>query len=123
MKIASQLLIVAVFLGLSISVVSTAFANDNAKWPVINGQVVAVDTEQSVVIVKNDAEQQMTFQVVPTSEITIKSKGLLKFNRNATLKDLTAGQRVSVTYYGSGELKVARDIKSFFGERAVNTSP
>ena len=122
MKITPKFVTVIIFICLSVSAVLTVFASSNDHWPALKGKIVSVDVKSSVVTIKNVQGQQMTFKVLPTSEIKIKSHGLLKWNRDAALKDLNVGQWIMVTYYGSGEVKVARDIKIFLDGKAVSAS-
>lgn len=122
MKIAPKFVTVAIFICLSVGAVLSVFASDSDHWPELKGKIVSVDTKRSVVTIKNVQGQQMTFQVLPTSEIKIKSHGLLKWNRDAALKDLNVGQWITVIYYGSGEIKVARDIKIFLDGKAASAS-
>ena len=122
MKIASKFVTVVIFICLSVGAVLTVFASGNDHWPELKGKIVSVDAKRSVVTIKNVQGQRMTFQVLPTSEIKIKSHGLLKWNRDAALKDLNVGQWITVTYYGSGEVKIARDIKIFLDGKAVSVS-
>ena len=122
MKIASKFVTVVIFICLSVGAVLTVFASGNDHWPELKGKIVSVDAKRSVVTIKNVQGQRMTFQVLPTSEIKIKSHGLLKWNRDAALKDLNVGQWISVIYYGSGEVKVARNIKIFLDVKAASAS-
>jgi len=122
MKIAPKFITVVIFICFSAGAVLTVLASDNDHWPALKGKIVSVDAERSVVTIKNVQGQQMTFKVLPTSEIKIKSHGLLKWNRDAALKDLTVGQWITVTYYGSGEVKIARDIKIFLDGKVASAS-
>lgn len=101
----------------------TASASADKNWPQIKGKVVAVDIKNSIITINSAKKQQIKFQIVSTSEIKIKKYGLLKWDRDATLKDITIGQSVAVTYYDFRENKIVRDINITLDTTVMNVRP
>ena len=84
--------------------------DDDHKWPKISGEIIKVDVPQSSFQIKATNEMLMTFKTTPETEIEIKGKGIIFWDKEQDLSEMKPGQWLKIKYYGNGETKIAKDV-------------
>jgi hyperosmotically inducible protein len=81
-----KVLMIVMALMISVAFVTTVMAKDKPRGKSWTGEVVSVDTSAKTVVAKNE-QGEMTFDVSAT-----------KFAKDAKLKDLKSGDKISIKY-------------------------
>ena len=114
MKIKNALLIVMAIFCISFGAATIASADkDNDRKLRTIGEIVKVDTAQQVIEVKDQNGKLMAFKITPDTDMEFEDNGMLSWDDDATMSDLKATQWVKVKYWGTGEIKVAKDINIY----------
>lgn len=111
MKTTNISLVIA--LSLLLGFTSVALAGKDKEWPKTVGEIVHVDPVDSIFRINDPNGQAMTFKATPKTDIEIEGKGLLAWDKDAALDDLAPGQWVKVKYFGTAEIKIAKEIKMY----------
>lgn len=110
MRTSIQLTIIfAVGLSISANVLAQSKYRTNGEWPTVAGEVQSVNPASATFQIKDQNSLVMTFLINAATKIEDHRTGQ-SFGPIVKFSDLKRGQWGQVTYYGTGEAKVARNI-------------